>query len=116
LETKRYNSPPSFLLTCVIPYHIHLPFASSLALSDIGHYYSGSAASDMAMVALGRVDLYIERVSCLLLHLHHSRLCITKKKHTIPFNQGIHIWDIAAGTVIVEEAGYFSYFDFFGVH
>jgi len=39
----------------------------------------GSAALDMAFVASGRIDVYCE--------------------------QGVHAWDIAAGVVIVEEAG-----------
>jgi myo-inositol-1(or 4)-monophosphatase len=39
----------------------------------------GSAALDLAYVAAGRLDAYIE--------------------------QGVNIWDIAAGIVLVEEAG-----------
>ena len=39
----------------------------------------GSAALDLAYVASGRLDAYIE--------------------------QGVNLWDIAAGVVLVEEAG-----------
>lgn len=39
----------------------------------------GSAAFNLAMVALGGADCY--------------------------FEAGIHIWDIAAGAIIIEEAG-----------
>lgn len=42
---------------------------------------NGSAALDMAMVAMGKTDLYVEK--------------------------GIHAWDIAAGLLLVEEAGVF---------
>ena len=41
---------------------------------------SGSAALDCASIAMGRADVYVER--------------------------GIHAWDIAAGVVIIEEAGH----------
>jgi myo-inositol-1(or 4)-monophosphatase len=55
---------------------------------DLYHYYGnkarklramGSAALDLAYVAAGRLDAYIE--------------------------QGVNLWDIAAGWVLVEEAG-----------
>jgi myo-inositol-1(or 4)-monophosphatase len=54
-----------------------------LHVKVIFYHYSlralGSAALDMAMVALGAADVY--------------------------FDFGIHIWDIAAGELLVTEAG-----------
>lgn len=43
------------------------------------NFFPGSAAIDLAMVAAGQADLY--------------------------FQSGIHCWDIAAGALLVKEAG-----------
>lgn len=57
----------------------HLRLFRTLNLSAAGCRVSGSACRDLTYVAAGKVDLY--------------------------WQQGVNSWDVAAGVVIVEEAG-----------
>lgn len=57
----------------------YLALFSDLQRSSIGMRRLGSAATDIAYVACGRFDAYYER--------------------------GIHAWDVAAGALLVREAG-----------
>lgn len=85
ISVSKISSIKDSLIATGFPYQAHswhdqyIALFSDLQKSSIGLRRLGSAATDIAYVACGRFDAYYEG--------------------------GIHAWDVAAGAILVREAG-----------